>query len=152
MVPSPAPRSAIDQRRHQAEEGFRDSLPGAAGHVLAAELARQLVEVAAHLILPFAQHQAQGGAVLGGFGNLRRGLAQDGHQAGGSVQAVERVLAGASVGHQSGLLQLRQVGGNLALRLADDVLQFGHGKLFLLEQQEQAQAAGIGGQAQRFQD
>ena len=141
-----------DQRRHQAEQRFGDPLPGAARHVLAAKLARQLIEVTAHLILPFAEREAQGGAVLGSFGNLGRGLAQDGHQSGGSVQLVERVLAGASVGQQAGLFQLRQMRRNLTLRLAHDCLQLGHGKFFLLEQQEQAQPARIGGQAQRFQD
>ena len=70
MVPSPAPRSAMTMRRHQLEERLGDSLPGAARHVLAAELAGQFVEVAAHLVLPLAQRQAQRGAVLRGFGDF----------------------------------------------------------------------------------
>ena len=139
--------------RHELEERFGDALPGAAGHVLASEFAGQLVEVAAHLVLALAQGQAQ---------RLRGPPAASGtspaawrsrfHQLGGRRQAVEGVLAGAPVVHQAGLLQLRQVGGNVALALRQDLLQLRHGQLFLLQQQQQPQPAGVGRQPQRFQD
>ena len=60
--------------RHELEERFGDALPGAAGHVLAAELAGQFVEVAAHAVLALAQDQAQRLAVLLGFGDFARRL------------------------------------------------------------------------------
>ena len=74
------------------------------------------------------------------------------HQLGRGGEAVEGVLARAPVVHQSGLLELRQVGGNLALALGQNLLQLGHGQLFLFEQQQNAQAVGVGRKPQRFQD
>ena len=43
-------------------------------------------------------------------------------------------------------------GGNLALPLAEDVLQFGYGKLLLFQQQQQPDAGRIGREAQGFED
>ena len=68
------------------------------------------------------------------------------------MQAVEGVLSRTPVVHQAGLFQLRQVRGNLALPFGQNLLQFGHGELFLFEQQQDAQAVGIGRQPQGFQD
>ncbi len=126
--------------RHELQQRLGDAFPGPPRNVLAAELAGQLVEVAAHLVLPLAQDQAQRLAVLRRFGHFGGGLAQQVHQLGGRLQAVEGVLPGAPVVHQPGLFQLRQVGGNLALALAQNLLQLRHGKLFLLQQQQEARA------------
>ena len=51
-----------------------------------------------------------------------------------------------------GLLELRQVSGNLALPFGQDLLQLGHRQFFLFEQQQDAQAIRIGRQPQGFQD
>ncbi len=101
---------------------------------MAAELAGQFVEIAAHLVLALAQHQTQGLPVLLGFRDFAGRLAQQIHQLGGRVQTVEGVLARAAVVHQTGLLQLRQMRRNLALALGEDLLQLGHRKLLLLQQ------------------
>ena len=85
-------------------------------------------------------------------GISHRRLAEQFHQLGGRGQAVESVLSHAPVVHQAGLLELRQMGGNLALPFGQDLLQFGHGQFFLFEQQQHAQAVRIGRQPQRFQD
>ncbi len=44
------------------------------------------------------------------------------------------------------------MGGNLALAHGQNLLQFGHGELFLFEQEQDAQAVGIGQQPQGFED
>ena len=121
------------QRRHKFQERFRDAFPRSPGHVLPAELARQLVEVAAHVVLPLAQRERKGSLVLFGLGNLAGRLAQKIHQRGRRGQSVEGVLACAAVARQARRLQLRQMRGNLALPLAENLLQLGHGEFFPLQ-------------------
>ncbi len=139
-------------RRHQLQQRLGDSLPGPSRYVLAAELAGQFVEVAAHVVAALSEGEAQGFLVLRRLGNFHGGLAEKLHQFGGCGEAIKGVLSHAPVFHQAGLLELRQVGGNLALALGQNLLQFGYGQFLLFEQQEDAQAIRIGRQPQGFQD
>src|ERR1035438_9673255 len=52
----------------------------------------------------------------------------------------------------AGLLELGEVGGNLALPLGQDLLEFGHGQFFLFQKEQDAQAIRVGRQPQGFQD
>ena len=139
-------------RRHQLEQRLGNSLPGPSRYVLAPELAGQLVEVAAHVVAALSQRQAQRLLVLRGLGNFHRGLAEKLHQFGGRREAIKGVLPHPAVLHQAGLLELREVGGDLALALGQDLLQLGHRQFLLLEQQQHAQSIGVGRQPQGFQD
>jgi hypothetical protein len=137
--------------RHQAQQHLGQALPGAPGNILAAELARHFVEVAAHFVFALAEDQFQRVGVLLSFGNLSSSQEfQKWVQGFPVLQLVENVLADAAVFHQTGGLQLGEVGGNLALAFGQNLLQFGDGKLFLLEQQHDPHPCGIGQQAERF--
>ena len=156
-VPSPAPRSAITSGGISSKQGFGQALPGASGHVLAAELAGQLVEIGAHLVLAAAHGQcsrasascsASGISAAASLEHFHQLSERLGFGAAGRPQAVEDALAAAAVLHQAGALQLRQMRGNAALAHVQNVLQFGDGELFAGHQQQDADAAGIGQQAQ----
>ena len=62
----------------------------------------------------------------------------------GVVEAVVGRHAGAAVAHQSGFLELGQVGRHARLRQAGDRRQFGDGQFLALEQCQQAHAGGVG--------
>jgi hypothetical protein len=138
--------------RHELEQRFGDAFPGTAGDVLAAEFSGQLIEVAPHFVLPHAERVAQGGAIVFGIGDLAGGLVQQIHHARRRFQAVEGVLAGAAIVHQTGLFELRQAGGDLALAFAQYLLKLRHGELFLFQKQQNAEAVRIGRQPQCFED
>ena len=57
-------------RRHQAEQGLGEALPGFAGDVVFAQAAGDGVEEGAHLVLALVQDAAHGGLVGGGFGDF----------------------------------------------------------------------------------
>jgi hypothetical protein len=44
------------------------------------------------------------------------------------------------------------VHGDVALAAAEDFLEFGDGELFLFEEEQEAEAVGVGGEAQGFED
>ncbi len=65
--------------RHQLQKRFGEPFPGAAGNILAAEFARERIEMAAHVVLALAQDQTQGAGVVlsvGSFGGSRRERSQ----------------------------------------------------------------------------
>ena len=130
-------------------------MPGTAGNVFLAEAAGHFVEKGAGLILAFAERQFKSGLVLGGFGDLGGGLADDRGDAGGVfglLELVEVVFAGAPVFDQASVLELRELGRYGALAESEDFLQFGDGKLFDGEKQENAEPIGVGEQAQGLQN
>jgi hypothetical protein len=65
------------QGRHQQQEGFRQALPGASRHVLAAEFSGQLIEIGSDFILPPSKRQAKSVAVFPGLGNFLDGVSKD---------------------------------------------------------------------------
>ena len=145
-------------RRHQLEQRFGHAFPGAARNVLAAELAGQFVEVGAHLVLPrrSARRRASESCSASGISaaacRSTPSICEKPLDRAPCFSRYKNVLAVAAVVHQAGLLQLRQVGGNAALAHGQNLLQLGHGKLLALQQQQDAEAAGIGQQAQGFED
>jgi hypothetical protein len=104
------------------------------------------------MILPAPESEAQGFAIVRNFTDLGGGFAEEFHERGWGGKTIKGVLPHAAVVHQAGLLELRQVCGNVTLAAAQNLLEFGDGKLFLLEQQEKAEAVGIGREAQRFEN
>ena len=52
--------------------------------------------------------------------------------------------------HRPGPFQLGEMAGNTRLPHSENFLEFGYGKLFLLEKEEQAQARGIGNQTEEI--
>ncbi len=141
--------------RQKGEEHLGDALPGAAGTVGAAELAGELVEVFAGFILPLFEGEAKG--LLVGRGG-RDFPGADGED--GGKLAVDRVvgelvidiLSGAAILDEAGLAELGEVRGDPGLSHAEDFLDFDDGKLFLLEQKEEAEARLIGQKTQIFHD
>ena len=63
------------------------------------------------------------------------------------MQTVIHVLARAPIDHRSGPFQLGEMAGNAGLAHPQNFLELGHGKLLLLEKEEEAEARGIGDEA-----
>ncbi len=98
------------------------------------------------------------GAVGQHAGQARGVLAQQGVVDAGAQRSKQAVLglvalvvgavigrhAGAAVAHQTGFLQLGQVGRHARLRQVQHRGQFGHGEFLVFEQGQQAHAGGIG--------
>ena len=66
--------------------------------------------------------------------------------------AVEALLAGAAQLDESGLAELGERHGDAALAHAEDLLEFGDGELFALQEPEHAEAAFITEEAERFEE
>ena len=125
-VPSPAPRSAIDHRRHQLQQRLGKTLPRPSRHVVAAELARQFVEVAAHFVAPLFEHQLRAPLCpprLPAFRRRRRAAVRRSWR---SFRRYKLFFPCLPVFHQAGLLQLGEMRGNAALPRRQDLLQFRH--------------------------
>jgi hypothetical protein len=123
----------------------------------AAEFPGELIEILARLVLAFAQDELECGAIARRFRHLARQCS--GKFAHSSLSRIARVslcqpviniLSGAAIRHHPGALQLGEMTGDARLTHPQNVLQFGHGKLFLLEQQQQTQPRRIGEQAQEI--
>ncbi len=143
---------ADHHRRHQLQQGFGETFPRPARNIVPAELSRQFVEVAAHLVAPLFEHQLQRFDISGRFGNLAAGgmeKIQQIHKL-PVFQPVEAVLALLAVFHQARLLQLRQVRRNAALPRRQDFLKLRHGKLLAFQQEQQTQAVRIRQHPKRF--
>ena len=160
-VPSPAPRSAITIGGISVSSVSARPLPGPARHVVAARTcppAHRSRRASCPAAARSASRRASESCSASGIS--RRRLPENVQQlletlrlaSRARLQPVQDALAVAPVLHQPGLLQLRQMRRNAALAHAEDLLQFGHGKLFALYQQQDPEAAGIGQQPQVFED
>ena len=141
-----------DHGRHQAEQGLGHALPGLAGNVIFAEAAGHASQRKRASCPGAFWTTRRMAAVLCGFGNL---LLRLGEQAGqrlpsGGGEFVEIALAGAAVFDQAGLLELGEVGGDGALAHDQDLLQLGDGESSPLQKQQNAEAVGVGDDAESF--
>jgi hypothetical protein len=118
------------------------ALPGAARDVVASELASELVEVAANFVAAFLEDEREGFFVRCGFGDFGGGGANDVDEL-AVFELVEAVLALFAVLDESGLLQLREVGGDAALAKSEDLLEFGDGELFPVQKEQNPKAVHI---------
>jgi hypothetical protein len=66
------------------------------------------------------------------------------------LQTVIHVLARTPIDHRPGAFQLSKMAGNTRLTHSENFLELGHGKLFLLEKEKQAQTCGIGNQTEEI--
>ncbi len=138
------------QRAASAGEDISaNAFPGAAGQILAPELSGERIEIAAHFVRRLSSTRASAS-----WSPAASGISAAAVRSSSSslaelfvwlrrFQPVEDVLAGAAIFYQPSLLELREMSGNLALAAGEDLLQFGDGKLFALEQEEQADACRI---------
>jgi hypothetical protein len=60
------------------------------------------------------------------------------------------VFTGASIFDYAGALELSEVTGNSGLAHAEDFLELSHGQLGLVEEQEKAEAGGVGQQPEQI--
>ena len=104
-----------------------------------------------NFVAAFFEDEFQGFGVFGSFGDFRGGGFEDGEEFAG-LQAVEAVLALAAVFDKAGLAELREVGRDAALAHGEEFLKLGDGELFAVEQEENADAGGVGEKAERFED
>ena len=94
----------------------------------------------------------EGFVVVASFGEFVGGLAEqfdDGRIAG---EAIEALLPGAPDVDEAGLAELGERHGDAALAHGENLLEFGDGELFALQQAEQTEAAFVTEQAQGFED
>ena len=65
-------------------------------------------------------------------------------------QSVETAFAGAAVFDEAGLLELGEMRGNRALPHGQNLLQLGDGELLGTQKKQNAQAVGVGDDAENF--
>ncbi len=148
-----------DHGRQEAQQRFGEALPGFPWDIVGTETACDGVKEAAHLVLALFEDAAHGGLVGGELGGLLLGVGEDfaedlmvGRVGWGGGEAVEAVLPGAAVFDEARLPELREVGGDGALAHGEDFLQFGDGELLGPQEEQDAEAVGVGEDAQGFHD
>ena len=127
------------------------SLPGAAGDVVLAEAAGQLVEIRTGLVPALALEVAQRGGVLGDLRQLFRGFLRQAGQGRSHFGAVEIVLSAALVANQPAALELGELGRNPALTHAEQLLQVRHAQGLRFQKEQDPQPRRIGEKLQGFQ-
>jgi len=145
------PEIGNHHRRHQLQQRFRQTFPAAAGDIVAPELAGQLVEIAPHFVSSLFEHELERPGIIPRFRDFRRSRVQKVYKL-PVANPIKTILALLPILHQTRAFELGKVRGNAALPHREDFLKFGYGQLFALQQQQQAQAAGIGNQLESLEN
>ena len=152
-------RAKIDngQARNERDQRVRERPPGTSRDITAAKLSGQFVKIFARSVLTFAQSELQRGPVARGFGHFaREGFDNLLHPitravaARASSRAVINIFSRATIYHDPGAFQLREMTGDARLAHVQDLLELGHRKLFFFQQEQQSQASRIRQQPQQI--